>query len=101
MSSTMIRVKIDRARAEDLHEQVAAELRRAIAEGEARPGERLPPALLGLRQLPGLQQAKASLEIGLRRIPVRRSGACGRLFGRSCARLTVHRNVFQRACRQQ
>jgi GntR family transcriptional regulator len=27
-----------------LHEQVAAEIRRAIAEGEARPGERLPPA---------------------------------------------------------
>jgi GntR family transcriptional regulator len=27
-----------------LHEQVAAEIRRAIAEGEAIPGERLPPA---------------------------------------------------------
>ena len=27
-----------------LHEQVAAELRRAIAEGQAGPGERLPPA---------------------------------------------------------
>jgi GntR family transcriptional regulator len=27
-----------------LHEQVAAEIRRAIAEGEAGPGERLPPA---------------------------------------------------------
>ena len=27
-----------------LHEQVAAEIRRAIAEGEAKPGERLPPA---------------------------------------------------------
>ena len=27
-----------------LHEQVAAEIRRAIAEGEATPGERLPPA---------------------------------------------------------
>jgi GntR family transcriptional regulator len=26
------------------YEQVAAELRRAIAEGEAKPGERLPPA---------------------------------------------------------
>jgi DNA-binding transcriptional regulator YhcF (GntR family) len=27
-----------------LHEQVAAEIRKAIAEGEAAPGERLPPA---------------------------------------------------------
>jgi GntR family transcriptional regulator len=27
-----------------LHEQVAAELRRAIADGEAGPGDRLPPA---------------------------------------------------------
>jgi GntR family transcriptional regulator len=28
----------------DLYEQVAAEIRRAIAEGEAKPGERFPPA---------------------------------------------------------
>lgn len=42
--STIIRVKVDRSEALDLHEQVAAELRRAIAEGEAGPGERLPPA---------------------------------------------------------
>jgi len=40
----MFRVKIDRRASFDLHQQVAAEIRRAIAEGEARPGERLPPA---------------------------------------------------------
>jgi GntR family transcriptional regulator len=37
-------VKIDRNDPTDLHEQVAAELRRAIADGEAKAGERLPPA---------------------------------------------------------
>ena len=40
----MIRVKVDREETLDLHQQVAAEIRRAIADGEARPGERLPPA---------------------------------------------------------
>jgi DNA-binding GntR family transcriptional regulator len=44
MTSTIIRVKVNRAEPLDLHEQVAAEIRRAIAEGEAKPGERLPPA---------------------------------------------------------
>jgi GntR family transcriptional regulator len=40
----MLRVKIDQQDVMDLHQQVAAEIRRAIADGEARPGERLPPA---------------------------------------------------------
>jgi len=40
----MLEVKVDRSEALGLHEQVAAELRRAIAEGEAGPGDRLPPA---------------------------------------------------------
>ena len=40
----MLWVKIDRDGDVQLHEQVAAELRRAIADGEAKPGERLPPA---------------------------------------------------------
>ena len=44
MTSTMFKVKIDRREPIDLHEQVAAEIRRAIADGEAKPGERLPPA---------------------------------------------------------
>ena len=40
----MLRVKVDRSESVALHDQVAAELRRAIAAGEASPGERLPPA---------------------------------------------------------
>jgi len=40
----MLGVKIDRDDPTDLYEQVAAEIRRAIAEGEAKPGEHLPPA---------------------------------------------------------
>jgi GntR family transcriptional regulator len=44
MNGIMLDVKIDRSEPTLLHEQVAAEIRRAIADGEARPGERLPPA---------------------------------------------------------
>jgi GntR family transcriptional regulator len=44
MYSIMLRVKVDRSEALALHDQVAAEFRRAIAAGEAAPGERLPPA---------------------------------------------------------
>lgn len=44
MNSIMLAVKIDRGDLTDLYEQVAAEIRRSIAEGEAKPGERLPPA---------------------------------------------------------
>jgi GntR family transcriptional regulator len=40
----MIRVKVDHSESVALHDQVAAEIRRAIADGEATPGERLPPA---------------------------------------------------------
>ena len=37
-------VKLDRDNPLGLHEQVAGEIRRAIADGEAKPGQRLPPA---------------------------------------------------------
>lgn len=40
----MFDVKVNKANPTDLYEQVAAEIRRAIADGEAKPGERLPPA---------------------------------------------------------
>ena len=44
MTSVMIDVQIDRSDPMLLHDQVAAQIRRAIADGEARAGERLPPA---------------------------------------------------------
>ena len=40
----MLDVKVDRSESVELHVQVAAEIRRAIADGEAGPGDRLPPA---------------------------------------------------------
>ena len=40
----MLDVKIDPCDPAPLHRQVAAQIRRAIADGEARSGERLPPA---------------------------------------------------------
>jgi GntR family transcriptional regulator len=40
----MLSVKVNKADRTDLYRQVAAEIRRAIAEGEAKPGDRLPPA---------------------------------------------------------
>ena len=42
--STKPPVEIDHSSPVPLHEQVAAAIRRAIAEGEARSGERIPPA---------------------------------------------------------
>ena len=44
MTSTMLDVNIDRSDPLPLHDQVAAQIRRAIADGEAGPGERLPLA---------------------------------------------------------
>ena len=44
MTRTMLTVNIDRSRPLPLHDQVAAQIRRAIADGEAEPGERLPLA---------------------------------------------------------
>ena len=66
----MFGVKIDRREPVDLHEQVAAELRRAIAEGEAKPGERLPPArdlaaVLGVNTNTVLKALRALRDEGL------------------------------------
>jgi len=40
----MFEVKVDRSDQTALHHQVSAEIRRAISDGEAAPGDRLPPA---------------------------------------------------------
>jgi DNA-binding transcriptional regulator YhcF (GntR family) len=42
--SIMLPVQVDPSDPSPLHEQVAGRLRRAIADGEAGPGQRLPPA---------------------------------------------------------
>jgi len=65
-----MRVKVDRGELTDLHEQVAAEIRRAIAEGEAQPGERLPPArdlaaVLGVNSNTVLRALRTLREEGL------------------------------------
>src|ERR1700747_1158170 len=44
IASTMRSLRIDRDAALALRDRVAAEIRGAIADGEAKPGERLPPA---------------------------------------------------------
>src|SRR5579872_3550085 len=44
MTRTMLDVNVDRSGPGLLHDQVAAQIRRAIAAGEAAPGERLPLA---------------------------------------------------------
>jgi GntR family transcriptional regulator len=70
MHSTMFDVNIDRTEAVPLHDQVAAEIRRAIAEGEAGPGERLPlakdmAAILGVNRNTVLRALRILREEGL------------------------------------
>jgi GntR family transcriptional regulator len=70
MNSTMSFVKLDPADPNPLHEQVAAAIRRAIADGEAKPGERLPPAkdmaaVLGVNANTVLRALRALRDEGL------------------------------------
>ena len=44
MTGAMALVKVTRDDPSLLHEQIAAQIRQAITDGEAKPGERLPPA---------------------------------------------------------
>ena len=66
----MLNVKIDKQESTELFEQVAAEIRRAIADGEAKPGERLPPArdlaaVLGVNTNTVLRSLRALRDEGL------------------------------------
>jgi GntR family transcriptional regulator len=66
----MISRKLDHRSSTPLFEQTAAEIRRAIAEGEAKPGERLPPAkdlaaVLGVNTNTVLRALRALRDEGL------------------------------------
>jgi GntR family transcriptional regulator len=70
MPSTMFDVNIDRTEPVPLHDQVAAEIRRAIADGEAGPGERLPlakdmAAILGVNKNTVLRALRLLRDEGL------------------------------------
>ena len=64
VDSTKPTMEIDHSSPVPLHEQVAAAIRRAIAEGEARSGERLPPA----RDLAGVLGVNANTVLRALRI---------------------------------
>lgn len=70
MSSTSVALEIDHSNQSPLHEQVAAAIRRAIAEGEAGSGDRLPPAkdlaaVLGVNANTVLRALRALRDEGL------------------------------------
>jgi GntR family transcriptional regulator len=70
MTRTIFDVNLVRAGPEPLHDQVAAQIRRAIAEGEAGPGERLPlakdiAAVLGVNKNTVLRALHALRDEGL------------------------------------
>ncbi|MCL2769638.1 MAG: GntR family transcriptional regulator [Solirubrobacterales bacterium] len=61
---------VDRSDPTPLHDQVAAQIRRAVAEGDAGPGERLPPArdlaaVMGVNTNTVLRALRALREEGL------------------------------------
>ena len=74
---TLLDVKIDRDDPAHLHEQVAAEIRRAIADGEAKPGDRLPSArhlaaVMGVNTNTALRALRALRDEGLLEMRPRR-----------------------------
>jgi GntR family transcriptional regulator len=73
----LLDVNLDRNDPAHLHEQVAAEIRRSIAEGEAKPGDRLPPArhiaaVMGVNTNTALRALRALRDEGLLEMAPRR-----------------------------
>jgi GntR family transcriptional regulator len=104
MTSTMPDVKIDRNDPLSLHEQVAAELRRAIADGEALPGERLPPAkdlaaVLGVNTNTVLRALRTLRDEGL--LEFRRGRGVTIAGGRASGEVTVRARDLVRFARSQ
>ncbi len=63
LTSTML-ASIDRSDPTPLHDQVAAQIRRAIADGEAQAGQRLPPA----RDLAAVMEVNANTVLRAMRV---------------------------------
>jgi GntR family transcriptional regulator len=66
----MLEFAVDRDDPTPLHDQVAAKIRRAIADGEAQPGDRLPPAkdlaaVLGVNSNTALRALRTLRDEGL------------------------------------
>jgi GntR family transcriptional regulator len=77
MISTLISVKVNKEDGTDVYLQVAAQIRRAIADGEAEPGERLPPArdfatVLGVNRNTVLRSLRLLQDEGLLELRPRR-----------------------------
>jgi GntR family transcriptional regulator len=73
----LLDVNLDRNDSAPLHEQVAAEIRRSIAEGEAKPGDRLPPArhlaaVMGVNTNTALRALRSLRDEGLLEMAPRR-----------------------------
>jgi DNA-binding transcriptional MocR family regulator len=81
MTRTILDVNVDRSESTPLHDQVAAEIRRAIADGEAKPGERLPlakdiAAVLGVNKNTVLRRCTFSVTKGSSSSPGVEASVC-------------------------
>lgn len=77
LDGTLPDVNLNRDDPAPLHEQVAAEIRRSIADGEAKPGDKLPPArhiaaVMGVNTNTALRALRALRDEGLLEMAPRR-----------------------------